>query len=154
MVKEGKKIEQKVGWAKDKADKRIEEADALVPKIKSKGKKSDEQEPVYVALAEEVKAKASSLTDSKESLNQAIGDLEKAITAAEDAISPLKEAAEKGDGGDSVAVLNEAENVAPGEESVGDLDAAISKVKGRAKTMMERMERLDKAIEKGEKKIA
>jgi len=154
MVKAAKKIEQKVGWAKEKADKRIEAADALVPDIKNKGKESDEQEPVYVALAEGVEAKASSLTDSKESLNTAIGDLEKAITAAEDAIGPLKEAADKGDGGDTVSVTNEAENIAPGEEAVGDLDAAISKVKARAKTMMERMERLDDAIENAEEKIA
>jgi len=153
LVKEGKEIEQKVGWAKDKADTKVEEATALVVKIKKKAAKSDEQAPVFEALAADVEAKAASVKDGKDSLNLAITDLETAISALDDAVAPLKAAAEKGDGGDTTAVLNEAESVAPGETAVGDADAAISKVKGRAKTMMDRMERLDDAVAKAEKKL-
>jgi hypothetical protein len=151
-LEEGKKIEQKVGWAKDDADKQIEEGESMAEKVKTKAKKKDD-DPILEALADEVKGKTEGLQDAKESLNKAISKMEDANGALEESLDPIQDASEKGQGGDTQAVLNDAKRVPDAEERVDDAKAAISKVKERTKTMMQRIDRVKEIVKEAEKKV-
>lgn len=160
LVKDAKEIAQKSGFAIEDAATLRGKADDLISKVESKADKVEEQKPVFDALASNLKDKKSSVKDAADALQTAIDDMmgvpggTGGIEGLAQQLKPLVEASEKGDGGDTNAVKNEAPSVPKAETAVDDTTAAISTVQGRGQTLMGRMERLKDLMKTANKKIA
>lgn len=66
----------------------------------------------------------------------------------------LKTAVEEGDAGNPNAVRSEAKNIPKTEGAVDKLESNLGMVKGRAKTLIERTDRLKDDMKKAEKKVS
>lgn len=154
VVDEAKAVAQKSGYLIDEAERTVGKAKDVKDRVNQQAGEAGDQEPVYDALAANIGDQSSSVDDIKDSLSKAVTDMQTVAGELGEQVIKLTDASEKGMAGDQGAVAAGAAEVPKTESKIDQASTSLITVKGRAKSLMGQISRLNELMKSAEKKLA